>query len=58
MKLSGPAPFISLHRIGLVLLLNMEASELVSLALDLSFPFIKDGDRRGFEVLHIPGGFG
>lgn len=54
MKLSGPAPLISLHRISLVLLLTM-AFELVFpwLWSSVGFPFIKDGDRGVFEVLHI-----
>lgn len=49
MKLSGPAPLIPLHKIILVLLLTMVASELVSLALGLSFPFIKDGDSKSLK---------
>lgn len=48
---SLPNTIHSLHRIDLVLLLILVGSELVSLALGLSFPFIKDGHRGVFRPL-------
>lgn len=48
---SLPNTIHSLHRIGLDLLLILVGSELVPLALGLSFPFIKDGHRGVFRPL-------